>query len=105
MCLWDRRSRRRSRTSSSAMTAATDRDDVPRVELPDDQDRGLVAPGGPLVLIGGNCTAPGTALGAFLDLSQARNGGAIVGIGNASAEPLESAKYWTEQFQSVGIAS
>jgi cyanophycinase len=87
------------------MTAGTDRDDVPRVELPDDHVRPADAPGGPLVLIGGNCTGQGKALGAFLDLSHARQGGSIVGIGAASADPAESARYWTEQFQSVGIAS
>ena len=85
------------------MTAATERENVPRVESPDTHVRPSEAPGGPLVLIGGNCTAQGAALGAFIDLASGRAGGRIVGISSASADPAESARYWMEQFTSAAV--
>jgi cyanophycinase len=60
------------------------------------------APKGALVLIGGAITPHGHALRAFLELTNAANGGRIVGLTTASGEAAESAAYWTGAFKSVG---
>jgi cyanophycinase len=57
---------------------------------------------GRLVLIGGACEPDGEALGAFLRLSNAREGGKIVGITTASSEPAESARHWMDTFRNAG---
>lgn len=57
---------------------------------------------GPLVLIGGATDPQGDALGCFLHLAGARQGGKIVGITTASANPLHSAQEWTEVFAQAG---
>jgi len=57
---------------------------------------------GTLVLIGGACTADGDALGAFLDLANARDGGRIVGFTSASSDPEGSAHIWMNEFASTG---
>ncbi|HEX8392083.1 MAG TPA: cyanophycinase [Longimicrobium sp.] len=59
---------------------------------------------GRLVLIGGACEPDGEALGAFLRLSNARDGGKIVGITTASSDPAESARHWMEAFKSAGAS-
>ncbi|HEV2130938.1 MAG TPA: cyanophycinase [Longimicrobiaceae bacterium] len=57
---------------------------------------------GPLVLIGGATHPQGEALGCFLYLAGAREGGKIVGITTASADPLQSAQEWMEAFAQAG---
>ena len=57
---------------------------------------------GTLVLIGGACTAEGDALGAFLDLANARKGGRIIGFTSASSDPEGSAHIWRNEFASTG---
>lgn len=58
--------------------------------------------GGTLVLIGGACEPQGEALGAFLRLSNALDGGKIVGITTASQDPANSARLWMADFEKAG---
>jgi cyanophycinase len=76
--------------------AAPPRIDSPTSSAFDAEDHG------PLVLIGGACTPTGDALGAFIDLAR-EVGGPIVGITAASENPVESARLWREDFESVGV--
>lgn len=62
-------------------------------------------PLGALVLIGGACTPTGAALGAFLELAGAEDGGRIVGITEASSEPEESARAWREDLAHAGVTN
>lgn len=57
---------------------------------------------GKLVLIGGACDAEGEALGAFLRLCNALDGGKIVGITTASQDPANSARQWMADFEKAG---
>jgi cyanophycinase len=57
---------------------------------------------GTLVLIGGACEPQGEALGAFLRLSNALDGGKIVGITTASQDPANSAREWMKAFEQAG---
>ena len=57
---------------------------------------------GTLVLIGGACTAAGDALGAFVNLAGAAQGGPIVGITSASQDVRGSAKHWEVDFETAG---
>lgn len=57
---------------------------------------------GKLVLIGGACEPDGAALGAFLDICGARDGGKIVGLTTASADPGGSARSWLDAFRTAG---
>ncbi len=57
---------------------------------------------GTLVLIGGACDPGGAALGAFLELTGARDGGRIVGFTTASVDPEGSALAWKDDFASAG---
>jgi cyanophycinase len=57
---------------------------------------------GTLVLIGGACDPHGDALGSFIDLAHARNGGRIVGLTTASADPVGSAREWLADFETAG---
>jgi cyanophycinase len=59
---------------------------------------------GALVLIGGACDPLGAALGAFLDLSGARDGAPLVGFTTASADPAGSARAWARDFALAGVA-
>jgi cyanophycinase len=60
---------------------------------------------GTLVLIGGACEPEGEALGAFLRLSRAREGGRLVGITTASADPAGSAREWMRAFEGAGAGA
>lgn len=60
------------------------------------------ATAGPLVLIGGACSAAGAALGAFLDLAGARGEGRIVGLTTASSDALGAAHEWKNDFAAAG---
>lgn len=57
---------------------------------------------GTLVMIGGACTPTGGALGAFLELASAADGGPIVGITSASRDVRGSAVHWRKDFQKAG---
>jgi cyanophycinase len=57
---------------------------------------------GTLVLIGGACDPKGEALGSFLDLTGAREGGKIIGITTASVDARSSALEWVEAFRQAG---
>jgi cyanophycinase len=85
------------------MTATADRGDVPRVDSNGTKHERPGLTGGPLVLIGGNCTPHGHALRAFLEAAQALDGGTIVGITTASGDPVESAQYWAGAFTQAGV--
>lgn len=58
---------------------------------------------GALVLIGGASDTHGPAFGAFLDLCRARDGGRVVGVTTASADPLGAARQWRESMAAVGV--
>lgn len=57
---------------------------------------------GVLVLIGGACDPLGEALGSFIELCDAREGGKIVGLTTASSDPIQSAQEWTAAFGTAG---
>jgi cyanophycinase len=57
---------------------------------------------GTLVLIGGACTPDGDALGAFINLAAAQNGGPIVGITSASRDVKGSAAHWNADLKTAG---
>jgi cyanophycinase len=59
--------------------------------------------GGALILMGGNTTVNGQALGSFFEATRAQRGERIVGITAASTEPQESAHFWASAFKSVGV--
>ena len=71
--------------------------------MPTDQRRRSDEASGTLVLIGGACTARGAALGAFIDRADGREGGRIVGLTTASADPLGSAVAWKDDFAAAGV--
>jgi cyanophycinase len=73
----------------------------PRVDAPtgSHHDRDT---GGPLVLIGGACTADGEALRSFIELAR-DVGGPIVGITAASENPVKSAQLWRTDFRAAGV--
>ena len=57
---------------------------------------------GTLIMIGGACTPTGDALGAFINLTSAANGGPIVGITSASRDVRGSANHWKNDFAAAG---
>jgi cyanophycinase len=57
---------------------------------------------GTLVLIGGACTPRGDALGAFIKLAAAQQGGPIVGITSASHDVKGSAGHWKVDLKTAG---
>jgi cyanophycinase len=75
----------------------------PRIDSPSPDVVGVTG-SGTLVLIGGACTPDGLALRAFVD-SAREVGGPIVGITAASADPVGSARHWTGDFASIGVAN
>ncbi|MFL5578370.1 MAG: cyanophycinase [Gemmatimonadaceae bacterium] len=60
---------------------------------------------GTLVLIGGGARPEGRALGAFLDLAGARDGGLVVGLTTASGDPRGSANAWRRDFAVAGATN
>lgn len=60
---------------------------------------------GALVLMGGATDPRGEALGSFVQLSGARDGGRIVGITTASQNPAESAGDWMAAFDEAGATN
>lgn len=57
---------------------------------------------GTLVLIGGACTATGDALGAFVKIAGANEGGPIVCITSASQDVRGSARHWEADLETAG---
>lgn len=57
---------------------------------------------GTLVLIGGACDPSGEALGRFLQLANAFDGGRVVGLTTASVDPVRSAREWLADFERAG---
>jgi cyanophycinase len=57
---------------------------------------------GALVLIGGAAHPTGAALGAFLRLANAQEGGKIVTLTSASYDPASSAREWMIAFEAAG---
>lgn len=53
-------------------------------------------------MIGGACTPTGDALGAFVKLAAAAQGGPIVGITSASRDVRGSANHWSTDFATAG---
>ena len=60
---------------------------------------------GTLVLIGGACEPRGEALGAFLSHARAREGGRVVALTTASADPAASAREWMKAFDAAGASA
>jgi cyanophycinase len=60
---------------------------------------------GTLVLIGGACEPTGEALGAFIRHARGREGGRIVGLTTASANPAASAREWMRTFEAAGATA
>jgi cyanophycinase len=61
--------------------------------------------GGTLVMIGGACDPTGEALGTFIRLANGRDGGRVVGITTASADPQGSAREWLGDFELAGATN
>ena len=59
-------------------------------------------PQGTLILIGGACSAQGEALATFVRMSHGDEGGRIVGLTTASADPTGSAVAWKDDFAIAG---
>lgn len=59
---------------------------------------------GRLVLIGGACDPHGPALGEFVRLTYGGDGGRIVGLSTASADPVTSAREWVNALSEAGAA-
>jgi cyanophycinase len=73
----------------------------PRIDAPTHPHQDPEAHG-PLVLIGGASTPKGEALGTFIDLAR-KVGGPIIGITEASENPVKSARLWREDFRVAGV--
>jgi cyanophycinase len=94
--------------SAEAMSSRPDESaDIPRIDAVAKRKprRGAGRAKGTLVLIGGACTTRGRALGSFLDLTDARGGGRIIGITVASTREAERAIEWLSVFRSAGAAN
>ena len=74
-------------------------DDPKPIASPSDEAAGT------LILIGGAATPHGHALRSFLDVTNAKKGGRIIGLTTASSEALESAWYWKGAFNHVGVTN
>jgi cyanophycinase len=82
--------------TTDARPGASDANDTPNRRRTDRH-------AGTLVLIGGACEPTGEALNAFIERAHARDGGRIVGITTASADPRRSAEDWAEDFARAGV--
>lgn len=60
---------------------------------------------GTLVLIGGACDPMGEALATFIRLANGTDGGRIVGLTTASADPQGSARSWLADFDRAGAGN
>lgn len=60
---------------------------------------------GTLMLIGGASTVDGRAFQHFLELTGAHDGGRIIGLTTASADPRGSAKLWSADFVAAGASN
>ena len=97
-----------ARSVSSGISSRTEESaDIPRIDTTAQEKPRRTADRarGTLVLIGGACTTRGRALGSFLDLTDARGGGRIIGITVASARESERAMEWLSVFHSCGATN
>ena len=74
----------------------------PPARLPHAHRRRADEAAGALVLIGGNCSPMGEALGRFIDAARGRDGGCIVGFTTASGDPVGAARAWRRDFARAG---
>lgn len=78
------------------------RERAPAAAEPPPQRRRSDDSGGRLILIGGACTAEGEALATFVRMTDAEDGGRIVGLTTASMDPVGSALAWKKDFAIAG---
>jgi len=83
-------------------TPTTQINAVPHVDSPPAADGGARKVG-TLVLLGGNLTADGAALKAFIKTSGADQGARIVVLTLASAVPAEAEQYWRDVLAGRGV--
>jgi cyanophycinase len=76
---------------------------APRVERQGTPRASMAEARGTLVLIGGACSPTGDALGTFIRLSGARQGGRVIGLTTASGRPERSAAHWRRDFARGGV--
>jgi cyanophycinase len=74
----------------------------PRVDRHTDRAERADNAGGALVLMGGAVEPHNASFQNFLRIADARDGGGVVGLTTASAEPAAAARAWTADFQRVG---
>ena len=79
--------------------------EAPRVDEPLPQGGMSDAAQGTLVLMGGAVEPHNEAFQCFLRLVDARDGGPIVGLTTASAEPAEAARAWLGDFRRAGATN
>ena len=78
---------------------------TPRVDRPVAHDEPSNRARGTLVLMGGAVEPHNEAFQSFLRLAGARDGGGIVGLTTASAEPAEAARAWLADFRRAGAST
>jgi cyanophycinase len=85
--------------------ASIDRSQAPaRIDHRVDRSGRLEPATGTLVLMGGAVEPHNEAFQSFLRLAGARDGGGIVGLTTASAEPVPAARAWAADFRRVGAS-
>jgi cyanophycinase len=89
-----------SDSASSESTNGRARGKPPRAAAPERQAPDAVA--GRLVLIGGACTPEGVALRTFVRMCGGEEGGKIIGLTTASADPMGSAALWKRDLMTAG---
>jgi cyanophycinase len=60
---------------------------------------------GTLILIGGGTTATGPAIGGFIELTDARQGGAIFGLTTASSQVSVARDMWVSDLEQAGASN
>ena len=75
---------------------------VPHIDARVDHEGRSDGARGTLILMGGAIEPHNEAFQSFLRLAGARDGGAIVGLTTASAEPAPAARAWAADFRRVG---
>lgn len=76
--------------------------DVPRILTHVNHTERSDAARGTLVLMGGAVEPHNEAFQSFLRLAELRDGGGVVGLTTASAEPVPAARAWAADFRRVG---
>ena len=85
--------------------SAADVPEAPRIDEPVAHGGMSDAARGTLILMGGAVEAHNEAFQQFLRLVDARDGGPIVGLTTASAEPGEAARAWQGDFKRAGATN